>query len=59
LAEQNTKRINRRRTETYRREALALSERIGVTKAAQQTGLAELLIYGWCKEYSALSDEQK
>ncbi|MDH5228439.1 MAG: transposase [Gammaproteobacteria bacterium] len=58
MSEQRTKPINRQHTETYRREALALSERIGVAKAARQLGLAESLIYGWRKKYNALSDEQ-
>ena len=58
MSEQKAKRVNRQHTESYRREALALSERIGVAKAARQLGLAESLIYTWCKKYTAITDAQ-
>jgi len=58
MSEQRTKRINRQHTETYRREALALSARIGVAKAARQLGLVESLIYSGRKKYSTTNEDQ-
>ena len=57
MSEQKAKRVNRQHTESYKKEALALSERIGVAKAARQLGLAESLIYTWRKKYVAINDE--
>lgn len=52
MSETQARRKNKRHTEAFKREAITLSERIGVAKAARQLGLAESLIYGWRKKYS-------
>jgi len=54
MSEQKAKRVNRQHTESYKQEALAMSERIGVAKAARQLGLAESLINTW---HAAINDE--
>ena len=57
MSETKVRRKNKRHTETFKREAITLSERIGVAKAARQLGLGESLIYGWRKKYSPEAQE--
>ena len=57
MSETQARRKNKRHTETFKREAIALADRIGVSKAARQLGLAESLIYGWRKKYSPDAQE--
>jgi len=61
MSETQARRKNKRHTETFKREAITLSERIGVAQTARQLGLVESLIYNWRKKYSpdvqVLSDD--
>ena len=41
------KKPHTRHTQTYKDEALALADRIGVSKAASQLGLHASQLYGW------------
>jgi len=41
------KQTRTRHSQTYKDEALALAERLGVSKAAEQLGLHPSQIYGW------------
>jgi len=54
-------RENKRHPEAFKREAVTLSERIGVAKAARQLGLTPSLFYNWRKKYlpeaEVLSDD--
>ena len=50
-------RTKRRHTDEYKKEAIALSDRIGVAKAARQLSVAESLLYTWRKKYSDESNE--
>ena len=45
-----TKQVTRiRRSEEFKKEALALAEKVGVAVAAKDLGLAESQLYGWRK----------
>jgi len=58
MSKEQAKRKNKRHTDIFKREALSLSERIGVAKAARQLSLSESLIYSWRKKHGDLDDEQ-
>lgn len=61
------KQARTRHSQTYKDEALALAERIGVSKAAEQLGLHASQLYGWrskqqqsqtsCEREQSLADE--
>lgn len=40
-------------TEEFKREAVARSEAVGVTKACEELDLRSSTIYGWIKKYSS------
>jgi len=46
-AKQQGKKIRKQYSEEYKREGLALAERVGVTAAARQLGIHESQLYGW------------
>ncbi|ARH12286.1 hypothetical protein I5189_05330 [Pseudomonas aeruginosa] len=50
-----------RHSQAYKDEALALAERIGVSKAAEQLGLHASQLYGWRskKQQSQTSNERE
>ena len=50
-------RTKRRHTDEYKKEAIELSHRIGIAKAARQLSIAESLLYTWRKKYSDESNE--
>lgn len=52
MSENKPRRKNKRHTEIFKREAITLSERMGVAQAARQLGLADSMIYSWRKKYS-------
>jgi transposase len=41
------KKVRKQYTEEYKREGLALAERVGVAEAARQLGVHESQLYGW------------
>lgn len=45
-------------TEEFKREAVARSDAIGVTKACEELGIKSSTIYGWIKKYSNSSFPQ-
>lgn len=61
MSENESRRKNMRYPETFKREAITLSERIGVALAARQLGLTPSLFYNWRKKHSpeaeVLSDD--
>ncbi|WP_047338331.1 transposase, partial [Pseudomonas protegens] len=49
-----------RHSQAFKNEALALAERIGVSKAAEQLGLHASQLYGWrSKQQQTLSSSER
>lgn len=46
-------------TEEFKREAVARSQAVGVTKACEELGLTSSSIYGWIKKYSDSKTSKK
>lgn len=47
-------------TEEFRRDAIELMKKIGITKAAKELKVAHCTIYRWCRELEGISaDEQE
>jgi transposase len=46
-AKQQDKKLRKQYSEEYKREGLALAERVGVAVAARQLGVHESQLYGW------------
>jgi transposase len=46
-AKQQGKKVRNQYSEEYKREGLALAERVGITAAAMQLGVHESQLYGW------------
>ena len=49
-AKQQGKKIRKQYSDEYKREGLALAERVGVAAAARQLGVHEPQLYGWRRE---------
>jgi len=55
-----TKKTTRRQhSQEFREEALALGERVGIPKAAQELGLHESQLYGWRSKARANRDQSE
>ena len=48
-----------RHSQAFKNEALALAERIGVSKAAEQLGLHASQLYGWRSKQQTLSSSER
>lgn len=53
------KKSHTRHSQAYKDEALALAERIGVSKAAEQLGLHASQIYGWRSKQQQLRNSSE
>lgn len=53
------KKATRRHAPEFRTEALALAEKIGVSKAAKELGLHESQLYGWRTKARAAQDRSE
>jgi len=51
--------IRKQYSPEFRKEALALAEKIGVAKAAKELGLHDSQLYGWRKKARAQQDQSE